>query len=346
MNTEMRMDKAVLPQLLSRLCICTLLFFSLIGSKAAARHWMGTPDAMIPDTIMVAKDGSGDFTEIQKAIEAAKSYPLNRIVIYIKKGVYTEKVRIAAWNPDLSLIGEDRDSTIIQFGDYFGSINKGRNSTFYTSTLSIEAAGVICRHLTIENTAGPVGQAIALSVLGDQCLIEDCKILGHQDTFFATGPHTHVYLNRCQISGTTDFIFGDATVLLKNCLIYCKADSYIVAASTPKDQPFGIVLDGCTIEAAAGVNRVYLGRPWRPYAKTVYLHTRMGDFITAVGWDNWRNKANESTAYYGEYQSIDMGSKKNPDMAKRASWSHQLNKKEANRYTTERILGSWVTNYL
>ncbi|UAY54537.1 pectinesterase family protein [Arachidicoccus terrestris] len=297
-----------------------------------------------PDTIIVARDGSGDFTGIQKAIEATKAYPLNRWIIFIKNGVYTEQVRIPAWNPRVTLVGENRAHTIIRFGSYFGQVNKGRNSTFYTATVSIEATDAICKHLTIENTAGPVGQAIALSVSADRCLIEDCTINGHQDTFFATGAYTHVYLKSCLISGTTDFLFGDATVLLSYCTILCKADSYIVAASTPDGQSFGFVLDHCRLQAATGVKHVLLGRPWRPYAKTVYLNTIMGDFVAPVGWDNWRSKANESTAYYGEYKSYIEGVKDEAVIRDRARWSHQLTRREANKYTPESVLGKWVNN--
>ena len=292
------------------------------------------------DTLVVAKDGSGTFTSIQKAIEGAKAYPLNRIVIYIKKGIYREQVRIPAWNPDISLVGEDKERTIIQFGRYFNQVAKGRNSTFYTSTVSVEAPRVILKHLSIENTAGPVGQAIALSVLEDQCLVEDCNIKGNQDSFFASGSRTHVYLKNCLVSGTTDFLFGDATVLLSHCSIVCKADSYIVAASTTQGQPYGFVLDHCTILPGKDVKQVFLGRPWRPYAKTVYLNTTMGDFIRPVGWNNWSSKANESTAYYAEYNSQSATGSLQTD--KRASWAHPLQKSDADTYTVEAILGDWA----
>ena len=187
--------------------LCILLLQACLPLFAAPDSRPPVGGDAAADTIIVARDGSGKFTSIQKAIEDARSYPLKPVVIYIKKGVYNEQVRIPAWNPDITLVGEDRNQTIIRFGSYFGQVDKGRNSTFYTSTLSVEAEHVVCRHLTIENTAGPVGQAIALSVSADRCLIDDCTIKGNQDTFFATGSHTHVWLKDCDISGTTDFLF-------------------------------------------------------------------------------------------------------------------------------------------
>lgn len=322
--------------------LCILLLQACLPLFAAPDSRPPVGGDAAADTIIVARDGSGKFTSIQKAIEDARSYPLKPVVIYIKKGVYNEQVRIPAWNPDITLVGEDRNQTIIRFGSYFGQVDKGRNSTFYTSTLSVEAEHVVCRHLTIENTAGPVGQAIALSVSADRCLIDDCTIKGNQDTFFATGSHTHVWLKDCDISGTTDFLFGDAAVLLSRCQILCKADSYIVAASTPQGQSYGFVLDHCTIQAAAGVRHVLLGRPWRPYARTVYLNTVMGDFIAPAGWDNWRSRANESTAYYAEFNSQVNGTGAEAAAGKRAGWSHQLTKEQAAGYTPEKILGDWI----
>lgn len=292
--------------------------------------------------VVVAKDGSGDFTSIQKAIEASKSYPPERLVIRIKNGVYEENVRIPVWNPDITFIGESRDSTIIRQGKYFGKINRGRNSTFYTATMRIEASGVHCQHLCIENSAGPVGQAIALLVSGDRCLLLDCKIKGNQDTFFATGEHTRVFLQDCFISGTTDFLFGDATVLLSRCVLFCQSDSYIVAASTNKDQPFGFVMDHCDIKAAPGVKHVLLGRPWRPYAKTVWLNCRMGEFIAPAGWDNWRDTANQRTAFYAEFKSGGSGS----SQEKRVKWAHQLTPAQASKYTRTKILGNWPDVFL
>jgi len=332
--------RSVLRKLLLQLA-CLI---GAIGSLHAEGHPDGTKklSSLKMDTLIVAPDGSGAFTSIQKAIEAAKAYPLNRTVIYIKAGIYKEQVRIPAWNPDISLIGEDREKTVIEFGSFFDQVAKGRNSTFYTATLSVEAPRVILKHLSIVNDAGPVGQAIALSVSQDQCLIEDCNIKGNQDTFFATGRRTHVYLNNCFISGTTDFLFGDATVLVHHSTILCQANSYIVAASTSQGQAFGFVLDHCTILAATGVKEVYLGRPWRPYAKTVYLNTRMGPFIQPAGWNNWSSKANESTAYYAEYNS--QGPEGKLPVANRAGWSHQLQKPEADRYTARAVLGDWVNH--
>lgn len=289
---------------------------------------------------VVAKDGSGDFKTIQSAIDACKAFPYERIRIFIKNGVYHEKVFIPSWNTKISLIGESEDSTIISYDDYFKKINKGRNSTFYTSTLLVQGNDFHAENLTIENTSGPVGQAVALSVQADRCSFSNCKFLGNQDTLYLAGENDRQYFFNCYIEGTTDFIFGEATALFEKCTIKCKADSYITAASTPEGVSYGFVFKNCTIEAAPGINNVYLGRPWRKYAKVVFINCQMGDFIEPEGWSNWQNTDNFKTVYYAESNSSGAGANKN----RRVSWSHQLTQKQGENYNVNNIFSgikSW-----
>lgn len=289
---------------------------------------------------VVAKDGSGDFTTIQSAIEASKAFPDDRIRIFIKNGMYHEKVFIPSWNTKISLIGESRDSTIISYDDYFKKIDKGRNSTFYTSTVLVQGNDFHAKNLTIENTSGPVGQAVALSVEADRCSFSNCKFLGNQDTLYVAGENDRQYFFNCYIEGTTDFIFGEATALFEKCTIKCKADSYITAASTPNGVSYGFVFKNCTIEAAPGINNVYLGRPWRKYAKVVFINSKMGAFINSEGWSNWQETDNFKTVYYAERNSTGAGA----TMNRRVSWSHQLTKKQAENYNVKNIfsgLESW-----
>lgn len=312
------------------ICCCLgLLSFSLPKKESSERF-----------DFIVAKDGSGNFTTIQSAIEACKSFPDQRIRIFIKNGTYHEKVFIPSWNTKISLIGESEDSTIISYDDYFKKINKGRNSTFYTATLLVQGNDFHAENLTIENTAGPVGQAIALAVGADRCSFENCKLLGNQDTLYVAGEHARQYFFNCYIEGTTDFIFGEATVLFEKCLIKCKSDSYITAASTPDNVSYGFVFKNCEIKADSGVHNVYLGRPWRKYAKTVFINCKMGGFINPKGWSNWNNTDNYKTVFYAEYNS---GSKQ-ANNQERVSWAHQLTEAQAEEYNVKNIfsgLKSW-----
>lgn len=282
----------------------------------------------------VAQDGTGDYTTIQAAIDACKAFPDSRVTVFIKNGIYHEKVRIPSCNTKLSLIGASRENTIISFGDYFDKINRGRNSTFYTYTLLVEADDFYAENLTIENTAGPVGQAVALHVEGNRCSFVNCNILGNQDTLYASGENSRQYFSGCIIEGTTDFIFGSATALFENCTINSKADSYITAASTNEGKAFGFVFINCKLTADEGITKVYLGRPWRDYARVVFIECDMGTHILPQGWSNWDNTSRDKTAYYAEFNNAGPGY----TSEKRVKWSYQLSPAEAEKYTPQNIL--------
>ncbi|WP_044627689.1 pectate lyase [Neotamlana nanhaiensis] len=302
-----------------------------------AKHYE-KPSKKVKDAynVTVAKDGSGDYTSIQEAIYASKAFPYQRVIINIKDGVYNEKVHVFSWNTHVSFLGESKENTIITFDDYFSKIDLGRNSTFLTSTVLIEGDYFLAKNLTIQNTAGPVGQAVALSVNANNCFFENCNLKGYQDTVYTAGEGFKQYFKNCFIEGSTDFIFGEATVLFDDCVINNKTNSYITAASTAKNETFGYVFKNCKLTADVGVNEVYLGRPWRKYAKTVFINCDMGNHILPVGWHNWKNKEAESTSFYAEYNNTGIGFKPN----ERVSWSHQLAKKQAKKYTINNILGN------
>lgn len=288
--------------------------------------------------LTVSPDGTGDFTHIQEAINATKAFPDQPVTIYIKNGTYHEKVKVPAWNTHLSFIGESKDKTIITYGDYFDKIGQGRNSTFMTYTLQVDADDFYAENLTIENSAGPVGQAVALHVEGDRCTFVNCAFLGHQDTLYVAGEGSRQYFTRCYIAGTTDFIFGAATAVFEDCTIHARSDSYLTAASTPQGIAYGFVFIRCALTAAEGVSNVYLGRPWRTYARTVFLNCTMGSHIRAEGWHNWHNPDAEKKSFYAEYQSAGPGA----NTSERVPWSHTLSRKEAARYTLSRIFGDWT----
>ena len=284
--------------------------------------------------IHVAPDGTGDFKTIQGAIDGTKSFPDERITIYIKDGIYKEKVKVHAWNNRLTLKGQRAGGVVIRWDDYFNKINRGRNSTFHTATLLVQGDDFRAENLIIENTAGPVGQAIALSVEADRCVFKNCRILGNQDTLYADGANCRQYYQNCYIEGTTDFIFGGATALFENCTIHSKSNSYITAASTPEGRLYGFVFLGCKLTAAEKVNQVYLGRPWRSYAKTVFVKCDMASHIRPEGWHNWGSPEKERTVFYAEGANTGPGA----DTANRVSWSKVLSDKEANQYTAKEVL--------
>lgn len=269
------------------------------------------------DTIVVARDGTGHYRNVAEAIEKCRALMDYKRVIFIKKGIYKEKLVIPSHLTNIELIGEDRDNTIITYDDHANINNMG---TFRTYTLKVSGQKITLRNLTIENNAAQLGQAVALFTDGDEQYYINCRFLGNQDTIY-TGPGKATqYFTDCYIEGTTDFIFGPATAYFNDCTILSKKNSYITAASTPKDVEVGYVFNDCKLTAGSGVTKCYLGRPWRPYAYVLFNHCEMGSHICPAGWDNWRNPENEKTARYFESNNYGPGA----DTSKRVSWAKQL----------------------
>jgi pectinesterase len=295
-----------------------------------------------PTHFTVAQDGSGDFTTIQQAVNAVRDLSQQQVTIFIKKGIYHEKLVVPSWKTKITLSGEDKDRTIITGNDYSGKAFPGGADAFgidkfttYTSyTILVQGNDFHAENLTIQNTAGRVGQAVALHVEGDRCIIRNCSLTGNQDTLYAATENSRQYYLDCFIEGTTDFIFGGATAVFDHCIIKSLANSYIAAPSTTPRQQFGFVFLDCLLTADSGAQKVHLGRPWRPFAKAVYIRTKMGAQIVPAGWDNWKNPDNEKTAWFAEYESTGPGA--NPQA--RVTWSHQLTPEQAKTYTPKNIL--------
>jgi pectinesterase len=309
-----------------------------------AGHVMGQATTY-PSSFTVAQDGSGNFKTIQEAVNAVRDLSQQQVKVFIKKGIYREKLVIPSWKCRISLIGESKDSTIITNSDYSGKDYPGKDftgkdkySTYTSYTVLVQGNDCTIENITIENKAGRVGQAVALHVEGDRFMIANSRLLGNQDTLYAATESSRQYYKDCYIEGTTDFIFGEATVVFQRCTIKSLSNSYITAAATTPRQPFGFVFFNCSLIADTAARKVFLGRPWRPYSKTVFLNTTMGDHIVKEGWDNWRNPENEKTVLYAEYQSVGAGA----SVEKRVKWSKQLTAKEVKRYTLKHIFGDWT----
>ena len=282
------------------------------------------------DTIVVSRDGTGNFRTLQEAIESARAFMDYTVTIYVKNGVYKEKVSVPSWVENIDIIGEDRDKTIITYDDH-ANINK--MGTFRTYTVKVEGSDITFKNLTIENNAAQLGQAVALHTEGDRLKFINCRILGNQDTIYTGAKFTRLYFKDCYIDGTTDFIFGPSTALFEDCIIHSKRNSYVTAASTPKEAKYGYVFKHCKLTAEPGVDKVYLGRPWRPYAYTLFIECELGKHIVLAGWHNWGKQSNEETARYMEYKNTGEGA----NASERVAWSKQLTKKEAEAVTVDAI---------
>lgn len=299
-----------------------------------------------PDTLFVARDGTAEFRNIDDAIEVCRAFMEYHKVIFVKKGTYKEKLIVPSWLTNIEICGEDRDNTIITYDDHANVFIPGTDrkmGTFRTYTVRVDGNDITFRNITIENNAARLGQAVALHTQGDRLTFVNCRILGNQDTVYTGGINTRLYFKDCHIEGTTDFIFGPSTAWFENCTILSRTDSYITAASTPQNVEYGYVFNRCKIVAAEGVSKVYLGRPWRPYAHTLFMNCQLGKHILPVGWHNWSNTQNETTARYCEYDNHGEGAA----TKERPAWTRQLTRKEAAKVTLENVFrqnGGWIPN--
>ena len=272
--------------------------------------------------VVVAADGTGDYATLSDAVRKVRGDFDEPTVIYVKNGVYKEKVVINATVNNLTIEGESAEGVVITYGDYASLNNMGTSGSY---TMKIEGNNVTLRNVTIENSAGPVGPAVAMHTIGDRITFVNCRFLGNQDTLYTGGRNARLFFDECYVEGTTDFIFGSATALFRHCLIHGKANSFITAASTARENPVGYVFADCTVTSAEGVDRLYLGRPWRPYASTAFIGCTLPASICPEGWNNWGNAANEKTARYAEYGSKGEGA--SPET--RAKWTTTLSEGEA-----------------
>lgn len=315
------------------------------GARAMARLVVNELSEKIPTLskyilqydFVVAKDGSGDFMTVQEAVDAVPVNRKARTTIFIRKGIYKERVVIPETQSNLSFIGESQTETVLTFDNYASRKTAlGENmGTSGSSSLYIYANGFEASNMTFENSAGNVGQAVAVFVAADQVVFRHCRFLGNQDTLYTWEKDSRQYYEECYIEGTVDFIFGSSTCVFDRCEIKAKkSGAYLTAASTMQDLNYGYVFVNCKLTAEEGVKDVFLGRPWRPYAKTVFVGCEMAAHIKPAGWYNWGKPDAEKTAYYGEYASSGPGA--NPTA--RVAWSHQLTKKEAANYVITTIL--------
>lgn len=286
-------------------------------------------------TAVVAQDGSGDFVTIQGAMaRIGMGSPARPATIYVRKGVYREVVYAQREKRYLRLVGEERDQTILVYGLHANRIGLDGQpiGTFRTATLTVDADDFTLENMTIQNDAGPVGQALAVAVHGDRVIVRNSRFAGHQDTVFLNrGRH---YFEDCSIEGTIDFLFGGATAWFESCDILALGSGSITATATAPEAVYGFVFHGCRIRVAEG-EQSYLGRPWRDHAATLFMGCELGRGIRPEGWHNWDKPWREATSRYLEYRNRGPGA----DRSRRAPWSRELTPNEADLITPASVLG-------
>jgi pectinesterase len=306
------------------------LFFVLITSCAVAQAKYD---------FVVASDGSGDFKTVQEAIDAVPDFRKNQTTIFIKNGIYKEKLVLPTSKTNVKFFGENMEKTVLTYDDFASKKNRFGEEMGTTGSTSFFVFGddFSAENITFENAAGPVGQAVAVRIDGDRVRFTRCRFLGSQDTLYPHGEKSRQYYKNCYIEGTVDFIFGWSTAVFEDCTIFCKTGGYVTAASTLQEVPYGFVFLNCKITGDAPENSFYLGRPWRPYAKTVFVNCFLDKHIRVEGWHNWNKPEAETTSFYAEYGSKGPGA----NQAGRVKWAHFLSDEEVKQYTVEKIFGDW-----
>ncbi|KAF3440009.1 hypothetical protein FNV43_RR18287 [Rhamnella rubrinervis] len=296
--------------------------------------------------IVVAQDGSGDYTTVKAAISAASSGKRSgRFVIYVKAGTYKENVEIKLAN--IMLVGDGIGKTIITGSKSVG----GGSTTFNSATVAVVGDNFIGRDITFRNTAGPSNhQAVALRSGSDLSVFYKCSFEGYQDTLYVHSERQ--FYRECDIYGTVDFIFGNAAVVLQNCNIYArnppnKTNTITAQGRTDPNQNTGISIHNSRVTAASdlksGSVKTYLGRPWKQYSRTVFMKTFLDSLINPAGWLEWSGDFALNTLYYGEYANTGPGS----STSNRVKWGGYrviTSASEASRFTVGSFIAgnSWL----
>jgi polygalacturonase len=317
----------------------------------------GAPDSAenvpVKDVALyVSKDSTAEYRTVQSAIDAA---PAEGATIRIAPGVYRETIRID--KPNMRLVGSDPDpeKTVIVFDKSAGD----SGGTLHSATVNVRGDDFFAANLTLANDwnrthaqSAQGSQALALLVTGDRAIFSNVRLLGNQDTLYAgnadcspdTAPctATHQFFSGCYIEGNVDFIFGDGNAYFRDCEIHSTAHKggYITAQS--KHYPgenSAFVFDRCRLTAEPAAGDVWLGRPWRPYATVVFLHTRMGNHIVPAGWREWHPGETHSldTAFYAEFDSTGPGAQP----GQRDPHTHRLDAAQAQRFSLRNFFPAW-----
>lgn len=299
---------------------------------------------------VVAKDGSGNFTTIQEAITAAPTGTA-RTCIFIKKGVYNEKVYLgsatASISKVISLIGENRDSVILTNADYNGMSKPyytgTTNITYGTpqsATLTLNATDFYMENITVRNTS-TAAQAVAVYNVADRQTFKNCRFVGYQDTHYPKKGRRGFYY-KTLIEGRTDFICGGGPNYFLECTLksvvsggYITAPediTYKATLSTGKTLYYGFIFKNCdlTNDGLVGAGSTYLGRPWQNTSGTIYLECRLGNHISAAGWNPWN--ADVSTVSMAEFKSLNASGTALANVSSRVAWSMQLTEADVNNY--------------
>ena len=317
--------------------------------------------ADVHSDMVVALDGSGDYKTIQEAINAVEDDCIDRTVILLKAGVYDqEKLRVPKSKKNVTLLGEGREKTIVRYHIYDSRSEEAINGKCppeavklwddellrTSATLTIQGGGFRAENLTVENTAGSVGQALAITVQADRTVFLNCDLKSYQDTIYLWSAGCRTYFGKCLVVGRTDYIYGGGIGYFDECEIRSWGGGWITAPSTAKEQKYGFVFNRCKVTYAKNSPRsgddghpFRLGRPWHNYPKVAWIRCDMCKMVHAEGWgDTWRMDYAASSADLHLYEYGNTG--EGADMSQRAKWAglRELTTSEARDYSVREVL--------
>jgi pectinesterase len=316
--------------------LSTLLLIAPASAVAQTTQPAAPGAQAVGDTLVVAADGSGEYTTVQAAVDAVPKKSATRHTILIKPGTYRERVKVGKDVTNVTFRGDADDpaKVVIVYNFRNGMVDPATGQKVGTSgseTVLVEGDGFTAEKVTFENDAGDNGQAVAIRTRGDKAVFRHCRFVGWQDTLYANGGRH--YFADCHIEGRVDFIFGRATAVFERCTIVSKNGGFVTAASTPAESKHGYVFLNCKLTSADNVP-TYLGRPWKPDASVAFVRCELGAHIRPEGWDNWGKAENEKTARYAEFGNTGPGA----NTSKRVPWAKQLTAAEAAELTPAKVL--------
>jgi pectinesterase len=288
-------------------------------------------------------EGTTEFPTNQIALDHHPfPAPGGRVFIEIAPGTYQERLNITQNHPNITLLGMGHAPEDVVITNSLNAKQAG--GTFFTETVEVNGAGFEADNVTFENSAGNTGQAVAIAVRADRAIFKNCRFLGYQDTLFAD--YGRQYYVDSYIEGAIDFIFGNAAAVFDHSEIHANGPGYVTAQSrTSADQRTGYVILNSRVTAGdanppsdSHRSGIYLGRPWRPFARAVFLNTELPAAIRPEGWNNWNNPANEKTAWFAEFRNTGPGAVSSTNLSARVPWSRQLTEKEARQFRPETFL--------
>lgn len=308
----------------------------------------------LPSRLVVAQDGTGDYSNVQAAVDAVQANNTERVEIFIKKGIYKEVVTVPVNKPFITMIGENAEDTVISYDNYAGRERPagGTYGTSGSASMFVNGNDFIARNLSIENSFDESSvsvsgkQAVALNVRGERQRFDNVRFIGNQDTLLTNGGTQYFY--QCYIEGDVDFIFGGSRAVFEECTIHSldrgslSNNGYITAASTMITEPYGYLILNSKLTSDAADGTVWLGRPWHPsgnpdaIASVVYMNCEMGAHINPVGWTDMSGFSAADARFY-EYNNSGPG-------AVLTDTRRQLTDEQAEAWTVENVLKGWNPN--